>query len=179
MKTIKDYYNNDFRADIKRIDFNDGSPTMQGYFKQESWLKAVESITDKTERVYFAFSMLITIATDQTMFTYFKGNYKQFETLTRYPKFGWHGLGPHNQNPFLLLLNPLEAGFLAETDITPVVDEFCTLFVDEINDFTKNHMTNISTKELLGAFIGDKNMVVTAEQHKLVGEIVETLKEKY
>ncbi len=52
--------------------------------------------------------MFITVASDQTMYAYYLNHYDNFKRLTQYPKFGWCGMGLHNENPLSLILCAIE-----------------------------------------------------------------------
>ncbi|MBF0606731.1 MAG: hypothetical protein HQL61_04145 [Magnetococcales bacterium] len=117
---LKTYYLSYFRKDIEKIKLLHGNRITNKddfFFDRDSWINAILKINSNEQITCFILSMFITVASDQTMFTYYKPLYGQFKLLTQYPKFGWCGLGPHNENPLLLIRYPIEKSLVEFKEI--------------------------------------------------------------
>jgi hypothetical protein len=162
MINLKKYYLNDFRKDLLKIQFERGNEiTNPGdfFFDKTSWTDAIRKLQSNEQKACFIISMFITVASDQTMFTYFRSSYRNFRLLTRYPKFGWTGLGPHNENPLLLIKYPVEQSAIDFQEIEVKFAEAAKLFKDEVKDFFVNHMVGINHDEFIKKFTNDKDTI--------------------
>lgn len=172
---LKSYYLNDFRKDLPKIQFTQGNQvTNHGdfFFDKQRWIDALRTIASGEQKACFVFSMFITVASDQTMFAYFHPYYRTFRLLTRYPKFGWCGLGPHNLNPLLLIKYPLDESLIEIADVKKYLESAANLFVDEVKDFLINHMNSINPKEFVTKFISDRYIVQIASEDANMKEFI-------
>jgi len=158
---LSDYYHNKFRNALKNIKCAEGSQVTNPddiWFSKEAWLEALRKMRDKEERACLIFSMFITVASDQTMYTYYSGLYEEFRTLTRYPKFGWYGLGPHNENPLLLIQYPVEEGVVDWAILEDYFKPAAQLFAHEVKAFFTNHMSQIDPNQFVSKFVEDEHV---------------------
>ncbi len=168
---IRGYYLEEFRNDFKRISFVPGTNATNpgdSFFDAESWRRAVGLFDDEQTKTWFIFSMFITVASDQIMFTYYPQDYRRFRDLTRYPKFGWCGLGPHNQNPLLLIQVPLQDHVVSDRYIEENSVSAAKLFVDEVVDFFSRHMPHINSQEFFEHFLNDGQVKDTLNNFPIV-----------
>jgi hypothetical protein len=98
MNDFKTYYTYDFRKDINQFFstipeksvFHEDPDNKQIFSIQYERLTPLEKhldFLDKETKEIFGVALYFTILTDMVCFTHYKNNYKQFEQLTRYPKF--------------------------------------------------------------------------------------------
>ncbi len=177
---LRDYYLNVFRGDVEKIRFRRGSEVTNPsdfFFDREEWKNAVQLMEDNETKAYFIFSMCITVAPDQTMYTYYQKHYGDFRRLTRYPKFGWCGLGPHNENPLLLIQYAIEDNAVDSNYIGRMSKDAAELFVDEIFDFFVNHMPEVDPKEFIENFVNDNNVATISSQSNLVKTFIDYIRE--
>lgn len=178
--SLREYYLEVFRADVKRIRFRPGSKVTNPddfFFDREEWKRAVGLMKDNNTKACFIFSMFITIASDQTMYTYYQNCYDDFRRLTRYPKFGWCGLGPHNENPLKLIQYAIEDNAVDPNSIGSMSEEAAKLFVDEIFDFFVNHICEVSPKDFIDNFLNDNDVATISPQSKLVKKFIDYIRE--
>jgi hypothetical protein len=177
-KDLADYYVNEFRNDIAKINFNEGllsSTIGLVCFDKDAWLEAVKSMENETTKAYFIFSMFITVASDQTMFEYYHDQYKRFDSLTKYPKFGSCGLGPHNENPLYLIIYPIENKIIDSKLISDHLQDASQLFIDEINKFFCDYLDNINSKEFVEHFITDKYVTKIKKENNLIEKFISSI----
>lgn len=167
---LKDYYDKQFREDLLNINFTqggqggyffDGRPRVPRnlYFSYEEWIEAINKIKLPEDKVCFVFSMFITIASDQTMFTYFNSKYEEFKELTRYPKFGWKGMVSHIQNPLNIIKHPIEQLVISTDIFEQFTESAAKLFIDEVKDFFSKYIKEIDYKEFVSKFVTDPDVV--------------------
>jgi hypothetical protein len=173
--TLKEYYFDDFGDDINNINFQHGGTPNPGdlFFSENEWVGAVQN---NNRKAYFICSMFVTVASDQTMYTYYKDHYNKFKDYTRYPKFGYCGLGPHNQNPLSLIGLPVDNGIIQSSAIENISEEAAKLFVDEIFDFFTQYMNTINPADFLTNFLNDKHIVAFSQSHNWMNNFIKQIR---
>jgi len=177
---IRNYYLKTFRTDVEKIRFRLGSKVTNPndfFFDREEWKRAVRLMEDNNKKACFIFSMFITVASDQTMHAYYQNFYDDFRRLTRYPKFGWCGLGPHNENPLELIQYAIEDNAVDSNSIDSMSKEAAKLFVDEIFDFLGNHICEVSPKKFINNFLNDKDVANRSSQSNVVKIFIDDIRE--
>jgi len=177
---IRSYYLKNFRTDVEKIRFQLGSEVTNPndfFFDKDEWKRVVCLIEDNDKKACFIFSMFITVASDQTMYAYYQNFYDDFRRLTRYPKFGWCGLGPHNENPLKLLQYAIADNAVDSNSIDSMSKEAAKLFVDEIFDFFGNHICEVSSKEFIDNFLDDEDVANVSSQSDVARVFVDDIRE--
>ena len=83
---------------------------------------------------------------------------RQFEELTRYPKFRV-GLGhAAHMNPILIFEIPIRHRLVAEDAVNQVIAEAMTLFVSETVSFFRDHMPEIRAQEFFDRLLADPHI---------------------
>jgi hypothetical protein len=113
----------------------------------------------KESRPNFLICLYFTVLIDQAMYTYYHLDYKHFAKLTQYPKF-CHGLGQFQKNPREILRVPVQKGMADKSAMEKELPPGMELFVDEVVDFFKNHMTNIDSTEFFDKLIYDSDVQI-------------------
>jgi hypothetical protein len=175
---IRDYYLNRFRKEIKTISFEERSLLTNQkdfFFNKKSWLNAVNNITDNELKIFFIYSMFITIASDEIMYTYYNMDYSKFRTQTRYPKFGLCGLGTHIENPLTLIQhlideNSIDIGLLQKHSISAA-----KLFVDEVDDYLQKYLTEVDLKDFFRKFVNDNDVRNMVSNNQVIKKIVDDI----
>lgn len=155
-KLIKDYYRNQFRADLTIF-----MPDTKVPYFGHSWNADccnLHNIPIKS-RPSFLICLYFTVLVDQAMYTHYRSDYQRFEKLTQYPKF-CHGLGQFQKNPRELLLVPVKKGMIDNRAMEKEMPAGMELFVDEVNDFFKNYMTNVNPSEFFDKLIHDPDVQI-------------------
>jgi hypothetical protein len=84
------------------------------------------------ERARFVLCLFVLVLLDQHVYTSFRPLHAGFRSRHRVPKFGWSGFGPHNENPFKLLVVPVREGLIRLDDLAAAAPEAATLLAEEV-----------------------------------------------
>jgi hypothetical protein len=153
---LRDYYLNDFRADLANF-----MPDSRLPYFGHSW----EYDCPNLDRIppdrhpAFLICLYFTVLVDQGMHTHFRPFYEKFESLTRYPKY-CRGLGQYHKNPRGILLYPVERGFVAQEKLEGLLKDGMELFVEEVDDFCRNHMPEINPKDFFEKLLYDPDVQI-------------------
>jgi len=153
---VKGYYHNQFRADLTKFMPDTSVP----YFGH-SWstdCRGLNKIPIES-RPTFLICLYFTVLVDQAMYTHYREYYQHFAILTQYPKF-CHGLGQFQKNPRELLHVPVQKGMVDKSAMEKEFPSGMELFVDEVLDFFKNHMSNIDPAEFFDKLIYDSDVQI-------------------
>ena len=93
------------------------------------------------------------------MHAHFRPYYARFESMTRYPKY-CRGLGQFQKNPRGILLYPVERGFVSQQLLEMLLHDGMELFVEQVDDFFRNHMPEISPKDFFDKLIYDPDVQI-------------------
>jgi hypothetical protein len=153
---IKEYYHNQFRADLTKF-----MPDARVPYFGHSWgsdCRGLNKIPIES-RPTFLICLYFTVLVDQAMYTHYCSDYQLFAKLTQYPKF-CHGLGQFQKNPRELLLVPVQKGMVDKSAIEKELCAGMELFVDEVVDFLLKNMTNINPAEFFDKLIYDSDVQI-------------------
>lgn len=140
--TLNIYANTEFLKDLgclklekpsaPMLDNNDRADHKTRFFggKQWEYCERDLSYVKPENKKYFCLCLFIMVCDDQTMFTYYRQQYKYFRRQIVYPKFGWSGFGLHFEEPKNLLIIPLNFGV-----------DFSEITNDELDDFIINQFS--------------------------------------
>lgn len=162
---MKQYYHNQFRQDLDKLNY-----TVYNYFGIEhrffggdKWMNFQEDLQNITPeyKAKFILSLFITVSVDQAFYTYLPEEIyrKEIEPLLKYPKFGWTGMGPHNEPPKYLIIRPVEFGVVSAQEILRYKQAAMELFVSEVVDFQQNHYTPLNVRDFFQQFINDRHII--------------------
>lgn len=153
---IRNYYHNEFQSELMAF-----MPDTRLPYFGHSWqydCRGLEKIPAE-RRAAFLICLYFTVLADQVMYTHFRSNYAAFESLARYPKF-CHGLGQFQKNPRSILLCPIEQSFIQQAEMEDLLSSAMELYVDEVDDFFKNHMPFISPQGFFDKLLYDPDVQV-------------------
>ena len=153
---IKDYYTTGFRKDLGVF-----MPDSRCPYFGHSWEHDCSNLNkiSTQHRGMFLICLYFTVLVDQTMYTHYQASYKEFEEMTRYPKF-CQGLGQFQKNPRGILSVPVVEGFVAASEVESHLSEGMGLFVEEGVSFLKDHMPAINSKEFFEKLIYDPDVQI-------------------
>jgi len=176
---IKDYYLQQFRVDFKKVELQKASNicnTDDLFFSREELQRVLKTDITAQNHPYFIFSMFITIASDQIIYTYFPDNYSEFRNYTRYPKFGYCGLGPHNENPLMIVVDAVEKKIVPQETVEKLFSEAAELFIAEIKDFFEKYMCSIQPEDFFRKFITDKHILKVCDDYDYAAAFIQEIK---
>lgn len=162
---MKQYYQNQFRKDLDTLNFSvyNYYGIEHRFFGGEKWKNFQEDLQNiaPENKEKFIFSLFITVSVDQAFYSYLPEEIyrKEIEPLLKYPKFGWPGMGPHNEPPKYLIIRPVEFGIVSAQEILKHQQAAMGLFVDEVVDFQQNHYTPLNVREFFQQFINDRHII--------------------
>ena len=91
----------------------------------------------------FHLSLFMVIISDQCLFRYFRDSYPVWRKHTNYPKFGWSGFGPHNENPFKILWVPEREAMVNNAQVIAMIPDFVRFWIDESKSFFHQNLPDI------------------------------------
>jgi hypothetical protein len=154
---MKDYYRNSFQADLRS--FLGESPVPYfGHGWSHSCREQVARIASD-KRARFLICLYFTVLVDQCMHAHFGAQYSQFDELARYPKF-CHGLSQFQHNPRGILLCPVEQGVVKRQEVLDQLADGMALFVDEVDEFCRDHMPDMDPCDLFERMLGDPDVQI-------------------
>jgi hypothetical protein len=110
----------------------------------------------ETDRPRFILSLFMVVLTDQALYTYFRDAYEAWRRRTNFPKFGWSGFGPHNENPFKILWAPEREGIIDIHGLLALIPEFMRFFVGETRTYFRQHLPAVGVRNYFDAIRGDR-----------------------
>jgi hypothetical protein len=96
------------------------------------------------------------VLTDQLLYTYFQDSYDSWRTRTNFPKFGWSGFGPHNENPFKILWAPERERVINDDEVLALVPEFVRFLVDETKSYFRDYLPAMDVQAYFDAVKQDR-----------------------
>ena len=172
----KDYYYNQFASDLKELmkkvnvignhAFDFVEPFSAGKYGfmivelfKSSKQDALEHIA-KEKLGYFLPALAGTILIDQIMFTYLKGDYEKFRTMTLYPKIRWSPGWNANIKPWQLFEHRITlARGLQNPEKTDKFSEFMEFFVEDLKEFfEKQNFSSANWMKVKEAMLNDTDV---------------------
>ena len=153
---IREYYVKDFRADLATF-----MPDPRLPYFGHNWEYNCQNLDriPPGRRPAFLICLYFTILVDQGMHAHFRHFYDKFQSLTRYPKY-CHGLGQFQKNPRGILLYPVERGIVGQENLEALLNDGMDLFVEQVDDFCRNHMPEISPGDLFWKLVYDSDVQI-------------------
>ncbi len=153
---IREYYFNSFKGDLVAF-----MPDSRLPYFGHSWEYDCRNLDriPADRRPAFLVCLYFTILVDQAMHAHFRPYYSRFESMTRYPKY-CHGLGQFHKNPRGILLRPIERGFVDQDGLEELLNDGMELFVEQVDDFFRNHMPEISPEDFFKKLLYDPDVQV-------------------
>lgn len=152
--TLESYFNSSFQTDVAKLQFRVVPQVLKDIlhdqdlvlFGGKNWSAVQEDLAHiKPEnRSLFILSLLILVATDQCMQSYFKSHYPHWRAQTAYPKFGWTRFGLYNENPLKLLSIPEMAGLLDAKETCSLMPEFVLFYRQQIQEYARMHCPGLT-----------------------------------
>lgn len=154
---MRDYFYKRFPSQAARLKFQRPNDIVRdcimhdsdvAFFGGENWGNVAEDLATVPvpDRSRFILSLFMVILTDQALYTYFHNYYHAWRSKTNFPKFGWSGLGPHNENPFKILWAPEREQIIAGNELTGIlafVPDFMKFCVSESTSYFNKHLPTI------------------------------------
>ena len=163
--TIENYFNSSFQIDVAKLQFRQVPQVLKDILQDQDLVlfggKNWSSVQDDLSQVapenrpLFVLCLLVLVATDQCMQTYFKSHYGHWRAQTAYPKFGWTRFGLYNENPLKLLSAPENAGLLDVAATCELMPELATFYQDQIHDYVRLHAPELTVEHFLGMLCQD------------------------
>lgn len=163
--TIEHYFNSSFQIDVAKLQFKQVPQVLKDILHEQelvlfggkNWSSVQNDLAaiDPENRPMFVLCLLLLVATDQCMQTYFKSHYAHWRAQTAYPKFGWTRFGLYNENPLKLLSAPERAGLLDVNATCELMQEFAAFYQRQIHDYVRLHAPELTAELFLGKLCQD------------------------
>ena len=163
---MHDYFHQRFPAQLARIAFRRPNDVVREHIMQDpgvvffggrDWETVAEDLATvpAADRSRFILSLFMVVLTDQVLYTHFHESYNAWRRETNYPKFGWSGLGPHNENPLKILWAPEREQIVDINKLLALIPEFVKFCVNETTTYFQQHLPAIEVGAYFDAIKGD------------------------
>jgi len=153
---MREYFYQRFPRQLARIEFHRPNEIVLEqimrddsvvFFGGQDWSNASEDLEliPVDDRSKFILSLFMIVLTDQALYTYYRDSYFTWRAQTNYPKFGWSGFGPHNENPLKLLWAPERDELIDVAQTLSLVPEFVSFLIDDTCHFFEKNISRIET----------------------------------
>lgn len=159
---MKHYFHNKFPSQLTLLAFNRPSQIVREhimkddavmFFGGKDWESAKTDLNrvPSDDRPKFVLALFMVVISDQCLYRHFNETYQTWRCQTKFPKFGWSGFGPHNENPFKILWAPERDEVISTTEIALILPEFVSFMKSETDCYFSNHLPGIPSKAFFHA----------------------------
>src|SRR6266496_190501 len=154
---MRQYYRSRFRDDLAMFMGTSSVPYFGHAWSQNCAAQLAGVPAER--RASFLICLYFTVLVDQAMYTHFRDRYAGFEALTRYPKF-CHGLSQFQHNPRAILATPVDQRAVNAQDVLAALPGGMTLFVDEVTEFFRDHMPEVTAAAFFDTLLSDPDVQI-------------------
>jgi hypothetical protein len=117
------------------------------FFGGRDWKNVSDDLSQipPEDRPHFILSLFMVVLTDQCLFTYQPDSYPLWRQKTSFPKFGWSGFGPHNENPFKVLWAPERDKVVKTDEVVKLIPQFVEFMLEETYRFFDNSLPTVNS----------------------------------
>ncbi len=181
---MRDYFYEKFPSQFSSIATQRPNGTVRGhiladpsviFFGGADWKNVAKDLNaiPMSDRSRFVFALFMVVLTDQALYAHFRDSYDAWRRRTNFPKFGWSGFGPHNENPFKILWAPEREGLIDSKEFLGAIPEFVRFFMDETTSCFRQYLPEVDLLAFFNAIKIDSGYTF----HE--GEIVSRVKEEF
>ena len=164
--SFAEYFYNRFPIDLQRIEKQEPNSVVRDLIMRDpsailfggpEWRNVSTDLprVPLDNRGRFILSLFMVTLTEQVIYTYFRNHYEMWRAGTGFPKFGWSGLGPHHENPFILLWAPEREGMLQPNEVLPLLPEFVRFYLEATASYFQQHLPAIQMTDFLRRLVSD------------------------
>ena len=151
---MRDYFYNTFPSRLRLLEFRRPNQIVREHIMRDDSVvffggRDWESVSDdlsqisEEDRPYFILSLFMVVLTDQCLYTYQPNSYRVWRQKTNFPKFGWSGFGPHNENPLKILWAPEREHAVIINDVLNLIPHFVTFMLEETRNFFSRNLPEV------------------------------------
>ena len=185
--TFRDYFYGPFanfmRVRLRTVPANEvlqnivGDPHLRAFGGRDfSECEEVLALVSVQDRPRFLVCLFIAIVSDQNVFSHFRGSYFAWHQSTLMPKFGWSGLGLHNENPLKLLRVPADLGLVDEDKLVAEVECGMPCFVQIVHDSLQRFAPNITAEDFFKSLLNDPDVREYGCGHRILDVLRQSLR---
>jgi len=163
---MHEYFYQTFPSQLARLEFRRPNEVVREsimrdpavvFFGGPNWdhVQADMAPIPDDDRSKFILFLFMIVLTDQALYTYNRDSYDAWRAQTKYPKFGWSGFGPHNENPFKILWAPEREQTVDVDQVLAMVPQFVRFLVDETRTFFGQHLPDVNVAAYFAAIRHD------------------------
>lgn len=138
------------------------------FFGGRDWERVADDLQGipANDKPLFVLCLFMVVLTDQCLYTHFPDGYPRWRRQTGFPKFGWAGFGPHNENPLKILSAAEREGEIVAEEVIQIIPEFVAFMIEEVQDFFQANLPGIESAAFFeyierdGAFAYDEGKIV-------------------
>lgn len=109
----------------------------------------------QSDRSKFILALFMVVITDQCLYTHFRQTYQSWRQMTTFPKFGWSGYGPHNENPFKIIWAPERDNVIDSAQVLSMLPDFVAFMKSETETFFKKNLPTVPVTAFFNAIKND------------------------
>lgn len=184
-KHIYAYFYNRFPSQLATLGLHQPNPIILRnmrdsgvvFFGDPEWsnVRSDLAAVPEADRPLFILSLFMVVLTDQAVYTYFPHSYDTWRMHTRFPKFGWSGFGPHNENPIWILRVPEREGVIASDAVIGLMPEFARFLARETTTTFRQWLPAIDVTAYFNAVRGDKDYAADVGEGTIIPRFKEEL----
>jgi len=164
--TMHEYFYGRFPSQLRHLEFRRPNDVVREhimrdqavvFFGGRDWENVATDLRliPEEDRSLFILSLFMVVLTDQALYTHRHDLYDAWRLKTNFPKFGWSGFGPHNENPFKILWAPEREGIINTNEILALLPTFVRFFVDETTTYFRQHLREVDVPGFFDAIRHD------------------------
>ena len=151
------YFYGKFRSQLSLLEFKQPNSVVRDFMGDDSivffggrdWENVGKdlSLIPAEDRPKFILSLFMIVLTDQCLYARWQDVYPTWRKQTNFPKFGWSGFGPHNENPIKILWAPERENVIKVDEVLELLPEFVTLMAQEVKSFFASNLLTMQETE--------------------------------
>jgi hypothetical protein len=180
---MHNYFYNRFPEQLRQLEFRQPNSIIRKVMQDEAvvffggrdWNSVVDDLyrIPSKDHPKFILCLFMIVVTDQYLYRYQTNIYQTWREETKYPKFGWCGLGPHHENPFKILCAP-ERDSVIDIDATIyLMPSFVEFLLLDTSSFFSINLPNLNYSTYFAALKQDKAYAFNE------GEIIKCFKNEF
>ena len=162
---FEEYFHTRFQEQFRQIRFTligdvfgGDSDKWTGYFGGHKWQHVRRDLNQVPvgDRAHFVLSLFMVVVTDQAFYTHFHEHYAKWRERTAFPKFGFIGFEPQNENPMQILWAPEREQMLAADEVIALLPDFVTFWIQETTRLFETEHPEVPAQAFFSSITTDK-----------------------
>lgn len=183
---MREYFYNVFPGQLRSLDFQRPNRVLQEHLDRwtmffgggPEWERVRDDLTHvpDDDRPRFILALFMIVVTDQAIYTYYRDLYQRWRDRTAFPKFGWSGFGPHNENLMQILWTPERERAVEAEELIRLLPDFVSFWTQETASLFQREYPEIPIADYFSRIRGDRDWRAT-NQGRVSPELKRLLEE--